>query len=102
MKRASPISISFLKKRLSFFLKLELREYDAPETMQEGEDNSKQSAHNDNSVTDSFCEEKKESATYDVASDDSSNIKLSEMRGVYSKTNIPPHTVCLAVPRKCL
>lgn len=54
-------------------LQLELREYDTPSEME-------------------VAEEKKEP----TAADD------SEMRGVHARGNIPPDTVCMMIPRKCL
>ena len=44
-------------------------------------------------------EEKKEASTTVSSLDTSSN---SELRGVYAKTYIPPNTVCMSIPRRCL
>lgn len=60
------------------YQQLELREYDE----------AKQSAREDEELG----EEKKEPTTTEE----------SEMRGVHAKSHIPPNTVCVTIPRKCL
>ena len=58
---------------MPFYLQLELREYDAPLEME-------------------IAEEKKEPTISDE----------SEMRGVHARYDIPPDTICMMIPRKCL
>jgi len=56
---------------------LELREYDSPEVDDEQEEKKEQTAVN-------------------------STAEESEMRGVHARTHIPPNTVCMSIPRRCL
>ena len=63
---------------LTTLLQLELREYDSPSPMESEE-------------------EKKEQPPAPKSGDEE-----SEIRGVHAKTHLPPHTVCMAIPRRCL
>ena len=56
-----------------FHLQLELRQYDTPAEIE-------------------TAEEKKEPTT----------LEESEMRGVHARTHIPPDTICMIIPRRCL
>jgi hypothetical protein len=61
-----------------------------------------------------FYEEKKEATNTrcnmtrrmmdhpDRNADNSNTTANSELRGVYAKTYLPPHTVCMSIPRRCL
>jgi len=91
-------------------MQLELRDYDTPDSVILGDGNVDLSDA-------TSCEEKKESTTYDATDqsnrsnkgierhtmgNDSTANTISEMRGVYCKSTIPPNAVCMAIPRKCL
>mmetsp|Transcript_7023 Transcript_7023/g.7975 ORF Transcript_7023/g.7975 Transcript_7023/m.7975 type:complete len:615 (+) Transcript_7023:45-1889(+) len=70
---------NWLRENGAFFDLLELREYDTPTT--DDDDDSVVLVH----------EEKKES-----------EVTESEMRGVHSRADVPPDTICMMIPRKCL
>jgi histone-lysine N-methyltransferase SETD3 len=71
-------------------MQLELREYDEPKAQEEN--------NNDE------AEEKKEQVPsggnhhFDEQDDGGD----SEMRGVHARTHLPPNTVCMSIPRRCL
>eukprot|EP00548_Thalassiothrix_antarctica_P011491 CAMPEP_0194162152 /NCGR_PEP_ID=MMETSP0152-20130528/79333_1 /TAXON_ID=1049557 /ORGANISM="Thalassiothrix antarctica, Strain L6-D1" /LENGTH=841 /DNA_ID=CAMNT_0038872029 /DNA_START=205 /DNA_END=2729 /DNA_ORIENTATION=+ len=71
---------NWLRENGAFFDLLELREYDTPTT---DKDESVEVVH----------EEKKESPM---------EVTESEMRGVHSRADVPPDTICMMIPRKCL
>lgn len=81
------------------YLQLELREYDEPPSVShervqaedEAEEKKEQPMTSDNNNT-SFQQG-------GHVPDDKGD---SEMRGVHARTHLPPNTVCVAIPRKCL
>jgi len=89
---------------------LELREYATDEGTSGDEDDAKRRRSNSGMQTDDVDEtgeEKKEPTKSSNDVDDNSVSKMeneesSEMRGVHARCTIPPNTVCVAVPRKCL
>ncbi len=82
-------------------IQLELRSYD------DNVNNIKpieENTTNDDNIT----EEKKEMSSTSTNSNSNSSdlekrqVQESEMRGVHAKVDIPPNTICVSIPKKCL
>mmetsp|Transcript_11999 Transcript_11999/g.19270 ORF Transcript_11999/g.19270 Transcript_11999/m.19270 type:complete len:577 (-) Transcript_11999:928-2658(-) len=72
---------AWLRENGAQFELLELREYDSPEAQENDE-----------------AEEKKEQLTGNGPGQEED----SEMRGVHARTHLPPNTICMSIPRRCL
>ncbi|KAG7338099.1 rubisco LSMT substrate-binding domain containing protein [Nitzschia inconspicua] len=72
----------WLRENGAQFEMLELREYDSPKVQENDE-----------------AEEKKEQVTFSCHEQGEEE---SEMRGVHARTHLPPNSVCMAIPRRCL
>jgi histone-lysine N-methyltransferase SETD3 len=87
---------------------LQLCEYDSLEataasnhsTRQPSEHSQQQPTTHNNAPAAYYNEEKKEATQFAMEQD--GNDTSSELRGVYAKAFIPPSTVCMSIPRKCL
>lgn len=73
--------------------KLELRAYEDPSS------SSSPCIEGNGCIGMDFADEKKE--TFQFFPNTSTTVE-SEMRGVHAKTDIPPDTICLSIPRRCL
>lgn len=84
---------NWLRKNGAQFDLLELREYD--DSTSSGSIDHTKAEENDE------AEEKKEQQP-PTDNDDDNAAGDSEMRGVHARTRLPPNTVCVAIPRRCL
>ncbi|GKY90357.1 hypothetical protein MPSEU_000009700 [Mayamaea pseudoterrestris] len=82
------------------FEMLELCEY---ESMEGSSSNSARlDVHANNQHQHAFYHEEKKEATQSLMEQDGETSGNSELRGVYAKSYIPPNSICMSVPRKCL
>jgi len=99
----------WLQENGAQFDMLELREYETNDGVSaEEEDGSSVSAMQTDNIDDTAEEKKEPTKSNGIDSSDNSQKtgengdESSEMRGVHARCTIPPNTVCVAVPRKCL
>jgi len=77
---------------------LELRAYECDATAAEDDNDN-----NNNMLVDKGEEKKEPSATGGGGgATGHTTVEASEMRGVHAKRHLPPNTVCMSIPRRCL
>jgi histone-lysine N-methyltransferase SETD3 len=84
--------LRYFVPNIYIFFQLELRTYDSTSNLMIRVDQDDDGDHG---------EEKKEPLNITVNNGEEEEVD-SEMRGVHAKSYIPPHTVCMSIPRKCL